>query len=367
MLLYICLAIALFSIWYVPYRVRALLGGKKGFWPVFVICFLIIAGYMILLGSRLYLKPNILVAALYNILGILLILHAYVFCLLLILHPFSRFLKANKRGRNALVLVLIVAVAIVGYAYYNAFRVRVTFYEIIVAGISEPITIAHVPDLHLGAARGEAFLSKLLTSIQTFNPKVIIYNGDIVDSNIALKRETFRPFESVTIPQYFTTGNHEYYVATESELKLLEVSGVKRLKNETVVIGGVNFIGLEYMNADRATSDNHRVNDFFMDEELPKVPRDKSLPTVLIHHSPVGLSYAVADGVDVMITGHTHGGQVFPGTIMIPLWFPKYKGRYSIDNMTLLVSQGAGTFGPPLRLGTFPEIQIIKLIPPKTS
>jgi predicted MPP superfamily phosphohydrolase len=363
MLLYLCLAVAIFSLWYVPFRIRALCGGKKVFWFVFVASLLVIGGYILLMGSRVYLEPNIVVALLYNLLGILLILYFYVFCLLLILHPFSRLLKKNNWEKKSVLFIFIVSLAIVGYAYYNATSVKLTFYEIKLAGLKEPITIAHVPDLHLGAARGEAFLSKVLLSIEALSPQVIIYNGDLVDSNIALTPETFSPFEKLTIPQYFTTGNHEYYVATESELKLLETSGVKRLENETVVIGGVNIIGLEYMNADRATSDNHRVNDLYMDEELPKVRRDRLLPTVLIHHSPVGLSYASKDGVDLMLTGHTHGGQVFPGTIMIPLWFPKYKGRYTIDNMILLVSQGAGTFGPPLRLGTFPEIQIIKLIP----
>ncbi|MDR2339851.1 MAG: metallophosphoesterase [Deltaproteobacteria bacterium] len=361
MLLYLCLGIAIFSLWYVPFRVSSLSGCKKAFWPVFIACFLVIGGYIVLMGTKLYLKPNIVVALLYNILGILLMLHAYVFCLLLILHPFSYFFKGKKRV--ALLLTFFVAVSLVSYAYYNSMRVKVTFYEMRIAGLKAPLTIAHVPDLHLGAARGEAFLAKTLQKIQDLEPQVIIYNGDLVDTNIALNPETFRPFEKVSIPQYFTTGNHEYYVDTESELNLLKLSGVKRLENETVVIDGINIIGLEYMNADRATSDNHRVNDLFMDEELPKVFRDRTLPTVLIHHSPVGLSYASRDGVALMLTGHTHGGQVFPGTIMVPLWFPEYKGRYQIDNMTLLVSQGVGTFGPPLRLGTFPEIQIVKLVP----
>jgi predicted MPP superfamily phosphohydrolase len=363
MLLYICLGIALFSLWFVPFRISALCGSKKAFWIAFFVCLLVIGGYMALMGTRVYLEPNIVVALLYNVLGILLMLHAYVFCLLLILFPFSRILKKNLWERRALVVVFVVGLALVGYAYYNSMRVKITYHEIKITGLQAPLTIAHVPDLHLGAARGEGFLSKVLSSIQNLSPQVIIYNGDLVDSNIALTPETFKPFEQVTIPQYFTTGNHEYYVDTESELKLLELSGVKRLENETVVEGGVNIIGLEYMNADRATSDNHRVNDLYMDEELPKVSRDRNLPTVLIHHSPVGLSYASKDGVELMLTGHTHGGQVFPGTIMIPFWFPQYKGQYTIDNMTLLVSQGAGTFGPPLRLGTFPEIQIIKLIP----
>ena len=117
------------------------------------------------------------------------------------------------------------------------------------------------------------------------------------------------------------------------------------------------------MNADRATYDAHMVNDLTMEEELPKIQRSPVKPLLLAHHSPVGMQYASKGGVDVMLAGHTHGGQIFPGTILTKIRFPTLKGRFTIDDMTLLVSQGAGTFGPWMRLGTFSEVQFIKLVP----
>jgi hypothetical protein len=75
------------------------------------------------------------------------------------------------------------------------------------------------------------------------------------------------------------------------------------------------------------------------------------------------MRYAIEAGADLYLAGHTHGGQVFPGTWLIRQIFPYARGRFELDGMTLLVSQGAGTFGPPLRLGTFAEIQVIKLVP----
>jgi predicted MPP superfamily phosphohydrolase len=81
----------------------------------------------------------------------------------------------------------------------------------------------------------------------------------------------------------------------------------------------------------------------------------------------VGLQYISQGGVDVMFSGHTHGGQLFPGNILTGIRFPMNKGRFQIGDMTLLVSQGAGTFGPWMRLGTFNEIQLVKLVPSDRS
>ena len=117
------------------------------------------------------------------------------------------------------------------------------------------------------------------------------------------------------------------------------------------------------MNADRETYDAHMVNDLTIEEELPKLSLDKSRPIVVIHHSPVGIANVAKAGADVILSGHTHGGQVFPGTILIKMRFQYWKGLFKEGETTVLVSQGAGTFGPMARLGSFAEIQLVRLIP----
>jgi predicted MPP superfamily phosphohydrolase len=216
--------------------------------------------------------------------------------------------------------------------------------------------------LHLGTQRSESYLQAVVDTINKHSPNLVLYNGDLVDSNIALRPELFSLFKKVKAEQYFTTGNHEFYVDTGKALELIRNADIRILRSEMVEIHGLQFIGMEYMNADRTAYDAHIVNDLTLEEELPKIQRSDNLPVILAHHSPVGLQYISQGGVDVMLSGHTHGGQVFPGNILTGIRFPMNKGRFQIDDMTLLVSQGAGTFGPWMRLGTFNEIQLVKLV-----
>jgi predicted MPP superfamily phosphohydrolase len=102
-----------------------------------------------------------------------------------------------------------------------------------------------------------------------------------------------------------------------------------------------------------------------LETTLPKLKLNPDLPTVAFHHSPIGIEYFHEAGVDVLIAGHTHGGQMFPWTLLAPLQFPYTKGRYTYKGMQIYVSQGAGTFGPPLRIGTSNELSHIVLVPAK--
>ena len=210
----------------------------------------------------------------------------------------------------------------------------------------------HIPDLHLGAQRAEAYLGNVVDTINRHNPDLVLYNGDLVDSNIALRPELFALFRTVKGEQYFTTGNHEFYLNTTRALELTAGAGIRILRSELVETHGLQLIGMEYMNADRKTYDAHMVNNLTLEEELPKIQRSAGLPTLLAHHSPVGLQYVSAGNINIMLSGHTHGGQVFPGTALIGMRFPMNKGRHQVGGATLLVSQGAGTFGPWMRLGT---------------
>ncbi|MDR2353482.1 MAG: metallophosphoesterase [Deltaproteobacteria bacterium] len=238
-----------------------------------------------------------------------------------------------------------------------------TEWSLPVKGLENPIYFAHLPDLHLGPARGEGYLKRVLDTVVELKPDFILYNGDLVDGNSALTTKIFDNFKDLTIPQYFTTGNHEFYVNTSEEINLLNYAGIRVLRSQSIEVNGINLIGLEYMNADKESSDAHQVNNLMMDEELPKIPTNPNYPTLLAHHSPVGIKYAVREKIDVYVSGHTHGGQVFPGTLLASLRYPYLKGYFQIDGLQLLVSQGVGTFGPVMRLGTFNEIQMIKLVP----
>jgi predicted MPP superfamily phosphohydrolase len=360
-LILICLIILAFSAWYTPFRLKKLLGLKK-VWPWQLTFLGLIAGFIVVIGSGLYTSTNPLFAHLYNFLGLFFIFQVYLFFYLLLAQLAGLFFKKLPKKRLA-VLGLILCFCLVAGGLLAAQSFRVTDHEIAVDGLSGPVTIMHIPDLHLGAQRQKAYLEKILEVIKERKPDLVLYNGDLADSNIALTEEIFSLFKTVDSEQYFTTGNHEFYIDTDRVLSLVAGAGIRILRSEMVETHGLQLIGLEYMNGDRQTHNSHMVNDLTIEEELPKILRSREKPTLLVHHSPAGLQYVSQGDIDVMLSGHTHGGQLFPGTMLIKFNFPRYKGRHQVDGTTLLVSQGAGTFGPWMRLGTFNEVQFITLKP----
>jgi predicted MPP superfamily phosphohydrolase len=357
----VCLTFLAFSAWYVPYRLKKLWGFKRA-WPLQIALFLFLAGSYVMLLKGVYTLASPVVAAAYNAFGLLFIFQLYLFLFLLAAHIMAPFLK-KVPGKGVAATGIFVCLGLVGFGWHQAQSFTVTKHEIAVKGLASPVSIMHISDLHLGAQRGEAYLQDVLEAIRRHSPDLVLYNGDLVDSNIALRPELFALFKSVDAEQYFTTGNHEFYIDTDKALALVENSGIRILRSKMVATHGLQFIGMEYMNADRATYDGHKVNDLTIEEELPKIRRSAELPTLLAHHSPVGLRYVSQGNINVMLAGHTHGGQLFPGTILTSIRFPMDKGRFQAGGTTLLVSQGAGTFGPWMRLGTFNELQFITLVP----
>lgn len=350
-----------FSAWYVPVRLKALLGWRRA-WPLQIALFLVLAGFYAMLVTGLYTAANSVAAAGYNMLGLLFIFQIYLFLYLAaaqVLGPLLRKVPPTATAGAGLAL----CAGLVGLGFYQAQHFQVTRHEIAVRNLDRPVTIMHIPDLHLGAQRSEAYLRRVIDAINRQNPDFVLYNGDFVDSNIALRPELFALFRNVKADQYFTTGNHEFYLDTDRALALTEQAGIRILRSELVETHGLQLVGLKYMNADRETYDAHIVNDLTMEEELPKLQRAAERPSLLVHHSPVGLQYVSRENYDVMLAGHTHGGQVFPGTALIGLRFPMNIGRHQVGNTTLLISQGAGTFGPWMRLGTFNELQLVTLVP----
>lgn len=248
-----------------------------------------------------------------------------------------------------------------GWLHAQSFQIRTL--EIPLAGLQKPVTVLHISDLHLGPQRGKAWLRRMVDTVNAQNPDFVLYNGDLADSNCALHDDLFTLFRDVRVPQLYTIGNHEYYIDTPRVLKLIEKNGIRILRNEAVEIAGIEVTGLEYMSEKSIKKDPHRVNNLTVEEEVPKIVRKGKLPQVLFHHTPRGADFIARSGFDVMISGHTHDGQVFPGVLFTKLMFPYECGFYRIGNMTLFVSQGAGTFGPWMRLGTSNEIQLIRFVP----
>jgi len=159
-----------------------------------------------------------------------------------------------------------------------------------------------------------------------------------------------RQFTRVKAPVYFTTGNHEYYAGLDEILALVARTKVQILRNEMVNAGNVQIVGIDNTHRD------------MIEDILARIRIDPNKFTILMHHRPVGLEAANRYGVDLMLSGHTHGGQFFPFIFFAKIIWRRARGVYKYKNTYLNTSMGIGTWGPPLRIGTSSEIVLIKVV-----
>lgn len=333
-------------------------------WPYLVgvsVLLAIVLGYWGVISSGRYTLASSVYGLLYNVLGLAFMVHVYM-TMGVVLTSVALLLGARRNrvlARALATLLLAVPIFAVAFGFWNAQSFSVTRFEVKAQGASRVVRFAHIPDVHLGHQRDASYLARIIAAAEKEKVDFILYNGDFFDSNIALNEEVSKVLKNSPVPQYFTSGNHEYYMDRDGSLELLRSAGVSVLSSEVAEIEGLQLVGLEYMNADKESSDPHSVNTLYMDAELPRIQTDRSRPVIVAHHSPVGLEYVVRYGADAYIAGHTHGGQVFPATLLVGGRFPIFKGAASYQGLQVIVSQGAGTFGPWMRLGTQSEVQII--------
>jgi predicted MPP superfamily phosphohydrolase len=220
--------------------------------------------------------------------------------------------------------------------------------------------IAVVSDIHLGPLSGRTHTERIVRMINETSPDLVAIVGDLVDGTVEELGAAAEPLQDLVSREgtFFVTGNHEYFVPDpNSWLRELERLDVRPLQNENTVIrrGGAAF-------------DLAGVNDISGDtiDEGPDFDRalsgrDSSRPTVLLAHQPIQVEEAAANGVDLQLSGHTHGGQLWPFHYFVKLAQPALAGLSTVDGTQLYVTRGAGYWGPPVRVGAPPDITVLSL------
>jgi predicted MPP superfamily phosphohydrolase len=345
------------SMWYVPFRFSRLLGLGRT-WPLYFAEALNMALFLVSMGFQ-GVVTNSMLTIVANTTGVLFALHINLIMLFLLLDILR--LVIHPPARLTAWLVVCVAIVATAGGAWKASHFEVTTTEIPIVGLEKDVTLMHISDVHIGPHRGSAYLERIVGETNRLQPDLVLINGDLVDAKSALEPGFLSALGRLEAPAYFTTGNHESYVDTERTLEIISSYGVRVLRNEIVETHGFQLVGLDYMKADENTFDMHVVNKLTIKEELPKIPFTKGKPVVLMHHSPVGLEYVSARGVSLMLSGHTHAGQMFPGTWLAPLIFPLNNGLHKRQGTYFFVSQGAGTYMMRLRLGSSNEINLIHL------
>ncbi len=220
----------------------------------------------------------------------------------------------------------------------------------------EHLNVVAVSDIHLGTIVGRSRFDNIVSRINSLDPDLVLLPGDIVDEDLApvFKQnlgEALRSLKS-RFGVFGITGNHEYFGGVEKACKYLVEHNVTMLRDQSIKIGDSFFlVGRE----DRSSS---RFPGGHIRKELPELLNsvDRSYPVILMDHQPFGLGEAVAEDVDLQISGHTHYGQLWPVNYIVNRIYELAWGYKRIGKTQFYVSDGVGTWGPPVRIGNRPEI-----------
>jgi uncharacterized protein len=219
--------------------------------------------------------------------------------------------------------------------------------------------IAVVSDIHIGALSGRAHTERIVRMINETSPDMVAVVGDLADGTVDELGRAAEPLRDLASREgtFFVTGNHEYFEEPFVWLRELDRLGLHTLRNENTVIrrGGAAFdlAGVNDISG--------RMADDGPDFDKALAGRDSSRPTVLLAHQPVQVSEAAKRDVALQLSGHTHGGQLWPFHYLVNLQQGAVAGLSTVDNTQLYVTRGAGYWGPPIRVGAPPDITVISL------
>lgn len=268
-------------------------------------------------------------------------------------------LRVSRIGSAAVALVSVVAV---GYGLVEAATPRATNTDVVLDRLPaefDGVRVALVSDLHVGPSRGVDFVQKVVDSINAQNPDVVLLDGDLIDGTVALVGEDLEPLRDLEAPLgvFAVSGNHEFYAGDGGEwLDFWSTLGIDVLRNErTTITRGDAAIDIAGIND--ATAPAPYEPD--LAAALDGIDPDRFV--LLMAHQPLQAVEASDFGVDMQVSGHTHGGQIWPIRYLVPLQQPSVQGLDTIGNTTLYTTRGAGAWGPPVRVAAPPEIAMLEL------
>ncbi len=222
--------------------------------------------------------------------------------------------------------------------------------------------IVQISDLHIGPTLGAAWLAEVVAGVNAAEPDVVVITGDLVDGSVSDLRAEVAPLAQLRAKHgiFFVTGNHEYYSGVDAWLEELVRLGVRPLRNERVSIGegehSFDLAGVDDWSARRFGGDHGP------DLARALAGRDERRELVLLAHQPKQIHEAEALGVGLQLSGHTHGGQIFPWGFFVRIDQPFVAGLDRLGPTQIYVSRGTGFWGPPMRVGAPAEISAVELV-----
>ena len=366
------------------------------------------------------------------------------FLLLSVVLPIHLLLLLGLPGDGAAVLLVAAYAPLAIWSIVNAHRIEVRRIALSSPKIDRPVRLVQLSDVHVGS-RGPGFLPRIVRRVNALDPDAVFVTGDLIDL-MRLPEDALDPIGALTVPAFFTIGNHERYVGSDAVCARLETLGVTVLRNARADWGAMRIVGIDDAeardqvaqvlgrlgdggcgggvghggvgsgnNGDGSSSDSddpggggghgggHGGNGGRDGERAAggaagsvrrsgddghggrdgeraaggvagSVRRsgddghgghdgEEARFTILLYHRPDGLEDAARSGIDLMLCGHTHNGQIVPFHWLVKRYFPRIAGRYEAGATVLYVSSGTGTWGPTMRLGSSNEITVFELSP----
>lgn len=268
-------------------------------------------------------------------------------------------------ARGAAIFAGLTAASLVGHGVRTAFgppqldRVQIPLAKL--PRSMDGLRIATVSDIHIGPLRGRVHTEQIADAINRLDADIVAVVGDLVDGTVAELGEAAAPLRGLRARygSYFVTGNHEYYSGVEEWVAEVDRLGLRVLQNQRLEIaarGGVlDLAGVNDVSA--AGTGVSAPADY----AAALADRDPSRPVVLLAHQPVAAIEAAKYGVDLQLSGHTHGGQMVPFNLLVALEQPVVAGLGEVDGTKVYVTNGAGFWGPPVRVGAEPQVTLVEL------
>ncbi len=254
--------------------------------------------------------------------------------------------------------------SLVIYGYIDAQRIRVKHLEIetkhVLPGDGK-LRIVQISDVHVGIVIRENQIAPILERVREAKPDIFVSTGDLLDGELDNIMNDAQRFAQVPAKygKYAVLGNHEYYAGLKRSIEFTEAAGFKLLRDEFVEVAGITIFGEDDITG-RKRGETKKSESF-----LEALSEERDTFVLLLKHQPY---VDKENNFNLQLSGHTHGGQLFPFGFIVKLYFPKIYGLHELsENKLLYVSRGTGTWGPPVRVFAPPEITVIDLIGKKEN
>jgi len=264
--------------------------------------------------------------------------------------------------RNFCTLAILFSFAVVIYGFFEALHIRTEHVTVKTDKIPEKIgrlRIVQISDVHLGLIVGKSRLERILREVRDACPDILVSTGDLVDGqmdNLEMLTDMFKSIPT-KYGKFAITGNHEFYAGLDRALAFTEKAGFTILRGEGIAVPNVlNIVGVDDP-AKGPYSPDHVVSEKAL---LEKLPTERF--TLFLKHQPV-INRESLGMFDLQLSGHTHKGQIFPFNLVTKLYYRTHTGLSKLKGDALLyVSRGSGTWGPPVRFLSPPEVTVIDII-----